>query len=508
MKLLLLLLSAVAAAHGYNILCIHTVPSKSHFQLMKGIVDPLVKAGHQVTMMTTFPDTTSQKNLKYVDVSNIMKVMPTNVNMMDRGSQDMSLVMAMARNISRLAIETPAVREMLVKEQFDAVVSEWFFSDVDSGYAAVQEVPWILLSGMVMHTHIEHLVDAVRSVPTIPALMNDAGIPMDFYARLKNTFAYLFMTFATLKDYPMVKSNYDAYFTPIAKARGVTLQPFDEAVHNISILFVNSHPSFAPAHSLPPNVIEIAGYHIPEDTPPLPEDLQLLLDSSSRGVIYFSMGSVLKSTQLPEKVKKDIISIFADLPYTVLWKFEDKLDNLPKNVHIRPWFPQTSVLAHNNVKVFITHGGLLSTLESLKFGVPVIAIPVFGDQPSNAMRCVREGHALMVTFSSDMGEELRAALNEMLGNDKYYKRAKYLSKLFQSRPVTPTKLIQHYVELAIESKGAHHLRSKSLLYSWYQLWMLDQIGLLLLILYIIYRVFKIIGSFFKKENVKKKQKRN
>lgn len=508
MKLLLLLLSAVAAAHGYNILCIHTVPSKSHFQLMKGIVDPLLKAGHQVTMMTTFPDSTPQKNLKYVDVSEIKNAVPTNINMMDRGNQDMSLVMEMARNISRLAIETPAVREMLAKEQFDAVVSEWFFSDVDAGYAAVQEVPWILLSGMVMHTHMEYLVDTVRSVPTIPAIKNDVGIPMDFYGRLTNTFAYLFMTFSTLKDYPLVKSNYDTYFSPIAKARGVTLQPFDEAVHNISILFVNSHPSFAPAQSLPPNVIEIAGYHIAEETPPLPKDLQLLLDSSPQGVIYFSMGSVLKSAQLPEKMKKDLISIFADLPYTVLWKFEEKLDNLPKNVHIQPWFPQTSILAHKNVKVFITHGGLLSTLESLKFGVPVIAIPVFGDQPSNAMRSVRAGYALMVTFSIDVGGELRAALNEMLGNDKYYKRAKYLSKLFQNRPVTPTKLIQHYVELAIESKGAHHLRSKTLLYSWYQLWMLDQIGLLLLILYIIYRVFKKIGSFFKKENVKKKQKRN
>lgn len=56
--------------------------------------------------------------------------------MMDRGNQDMSLVIEMARNISRLAIETPAVREMLVKEQFDAVVSEWFFSDVDAGHVS------------------------------------------------------------------------------------------------------------------------------------------------------------------------------------------------------------------------------------------------------------------------------------------------------------------------------------------------------------------------------------
>ncbi|CAH2101141.1 unnamed protein product [Euphydryas editha] len=508
MKLFLLLLLAVTTAHGYNILCIQTVPSKSHFQLMKGIADPLLKAGHQVTMITTFPDSKPEKNLKYVDVSRVQEVMPRNMNMMDRNNQDMSYVKMLARNISRVAIETPAVREMLVKEQFDAVVSEWFFSDVDAGYAAVQQVPWILLSGMVMHYHIEYLVDTVRSVPTIPAIKNDAGIPMDFHARLTNTFAYLFMTYGTLLDYPLEKSNYEKYFGPIANSRGVTLQPFREALHNISIVFVNSHPSFAPAQSLPPNVIDIGGYHISEYTPPLPKDLQDLLDSSRQGVVYFSLGSVLKSAQMPEQMKKDLVSIFGELPYTVLWKFEDKLDNLPKNVHIRPWLPQTSILAHKNVKVFITHGGLLSTLESLKFGVPIIAIPVFGDQPSNAMRSVRAGYALMVTFATDMGRELKVALNEMLGNDSYYKRAKVLSKLFVNRPVTTTKLIQHYVELAIESRGAHHLRSKTHLYSWYQIWMLDQIGLLLLILYVIYRVFKKIASFFKKDNIKKKQKRN
>ncbi|XP_046975452.1 UDP-glucosyltransferase 2-like [Vanessa cardui] len=504
MKLVLVFLSVVATACAYNILCIQTVPSKSHYHLMKGIVDPLLKAGHQITFISTYPEAKPVKNLKYIDVSHIQMLI-RNIDMGDRTKQGMSVVREFARNISRAAIGSPAVKEALMKERFDAVVTEWFFSDADSGYAAVQQVPWILLSGMTMHPHIENLVDAVRSVPVLPAIKNDSPIPMNFWSRVMNTFAFIYTSTGTVLDYPLVKSDYESYFSPIAKARGVTLPSYEEALYNVSILFVNSHPSFAPAQSLPPNVVEIGGYHISEEIPPLPKDLQDLLDSSTQGVVYFSMGSVLKSSQLPEKTKQDLIKLFGELPYTVLWKFEEKLEGLPKNVHIRPWMPQSSILAHKNLKVFITHGGLLSTLESLRYGVPIIAIPVFGDQPSNAQRCVRGGHALMVDFTPEMGGPLKAALKEMLSNDRYYKQAKYLSRLFTDRPVTTTHLIQHYVRLAIETNGADHLRSKALLYSWYQLWMLDQLAFLLVVLYIIYSVFKKIIGLFKKGNQHKNQ---
>ncbi|XP_064075765.1 UDP-glucosyltransferase 2-like isoform X1 [Vanessa tameamea] len=505
MKSVLVFLSVVATAFGYNILCIQSVPSKSHYHLMKGIVDPLLKAGHQITFVSTFPEAKPVKNLKYIDISHI-QMLTQNVDMIDRAKQGMSVVREFARNISRDAIGTPAVKEALMKEKFDAVVTEWFFSDVDSGYAAVQQVPWILLSGMTMHPHMENLVDTVRSVPMVPAIKNDSPIPMNFWSRLVNTFAFIYMSTGSFLDYSLVKSDYETYFTPIAKARGVTLPSYEEALYNVSILFVNSHPSFAPAQGLPPNVIEIGGYHISEEIPPLPKELQDLLDSSPQGVVYFSMGSVLKSSLLPEKTRQDLIKLFGELPYTVLWKFEEKLEGLPKNVHIRPWMPQSSILAHKNLKVFITHGGLLSTLETLRFGVPIIAIPVFGDQPSNAQKCVRGGHALRVDFTPDMGAPLKAALLEMLSNDSYYKQAKYLSQLFTDRPVNTTHLIQHYVRLAIKTNGAHHLRSKALLYSWYELWMLDQFAFLLVILYIIYSVFKKIVGLFRKDKIVKSKK--
>lgn len=75
--------------------------------------------------------------------------------------------------------------------------------------------------------------------------------------------------------------------------------------------------------------------------------------------------------------------------------------------------------AHKNTKVFITHGGLLSTLEALRYGVPLIAVPVFGDQPSNAARAVRAGYAVKVEFEpATIADGLRTALKEILSSDR------------------------------------------------------------------------------------------
>ena len=44
----------------------------------------------------------------------------------------------------------------------------------------------------------------------------------------------------------------------------------------------------------------------------------------------------------------------------ILWKWdEDNIADLPKNVMIKKWVPQQDILAHPNLKLFVTHGGLL-----------------------------------------------------------------------------------------------------------------------------------------------------
>jgi len=44
---------------------------------------------------------------------------------------------------------------------------------------------------------------------------------------------------------------------------------------------------------------------------------------------------------------------------------------------------QKAVLAHPNVRMFYTHGGINSMIEALHFGVPVLCTPFHTDQMDN-----------------------------------------------------------------------------------------------------------------------------
>jgi UDP:flavonoid glycosyltransferase YjiC (YdhE family) len=52
------------------------------------------------------------------------------------------------------------------------------------------------------------------------------------------------------------------------------------------------------------------------------------------------------------------------------------------------------VLAHTDV--FITHVGANSMHEALFYGVPLVCVPHFGDQPQNAHRVVAEGAGVLL----------------------------------------------------------------------------------------------------------------
>lgn len=84
-----------------------------------------------------------------------------------------------------------------------------------------------------------------------------------------------------------------------------------------------------------------------------------------------------------EVKRKIILDAFAQLPdYHFMWKFEKNITgfDLPKNVMVRPWLPQSDILAHPKVMAFFTHSGLLSTQESIWRGVPIIGMPFVYDQ--------------------------------------------------------------------------------------------------------------------------------
>ena len=68
------------------------------------------------------------------------------------------------------------------------------------------------------------------------------------------------------------------------------------------------------------------------------------------------------------------------------------------------------------MKLFISHGGLLSCTEATYFGVPLLAIPVFGDQYHNAKTINEKGQGIILEYDNITESTFTWSLKEILGN--------------------------------------------------------------------------------------------
>jgi glucuronosyltransferase len=120
---------------------------------------------------------------------------------------------------------------------------------------------------------------------------------------------------------------------------------------------------------------------VKNETKPLPEDIKSFIESAEHGVVYFSLGGNLKPSKMKPEKQRDILAALLKLKQKVIWKWDDESLKVDENKFlVRKWFPQDDILAHPNVKLFVTHGGLLSCTESILRGKPIVGIPIFGDQ--------------------------------------------------------------------------------------------------------------------------------
>jgi glucuronosyltransferase len=73
---------------------------------------------------------------------------------------------------------------------------------------------------------------------------------------------------------------------------------------------------------------------------------------------------------------------------------------------------------HPNVKAFVTHGGLMGTMEAVYSAVPMVAIPLFGDQFHNLKNYEEEGIAVRLDYTTITKEKVLKALREVLENPR------------------------------------------------------------------------------------------
>lgn len=305
----------------------------------------------------------------------------------------------------------PNVQKLLKSdEKFDVVIVEQFVNDALKVFAYHYNAPLVLFVTFSSNAWINPLVANPAPPSYIPEQKIDLD-PKNFWHRLKNNIIYVFGELnRNLLFFPAQEKIMKKYFPEAPD--------LDKLLYNASLVLLNSHISTNKAVPRVPSMIDIGGFHV---KPPkkLPQDLQQYLDNAKEGVVYFSMGSALQSVNLPKEKREALLRVFSKLKQNVLWKWEDDdLPGQPPNVKLGKWLPQQDILAHPNIKAFITHGGLLSLIESVYHGVPILSIPVFGDQVSNAMEASWNGCGRYILYSELDEKKLEEALNDILTTQK------------------------------------------------------------------------------------------
>ena len=127
---------------------------------------------------------------------------------------------------------------------------------------------------------------------------------------------------------------------------------------------------------------------------------------------------------MTDELRITMTSAFKGLKQKILWKWEsEEMKDKPSNIKLSKWLPQESILAHPNLKLFVTHGGQSSCQEALCHKKPTVVVPIFGDQPSNAIEAERRGYGINIPFPELTTEKLSNGINRILQEPKFTQRA-------------------------------------------------------------------------------------
>ncbi|CAH1153876.1 unnamed protein product [Phaedon cochleariae] len=486
MMLLLIFLAAINLTQSAKILGIFPIPSRNHFVTGSRLMRELANRGHQVTVVSPFEETGTQGNYTGIHIGNTIPVLKRfQKSFYERESMNFisstNYLHNMAYELTEALLTDSTIQHLLKSNKnFDLVVIEYFMNEAALGIANILKTPIVLVSSLPPSTLNNHLFANPLPTSYVPNILTSYSGDMSYWQRFNNLLYNAYNNYyRTLRMLP--KHN-----QLMEECLGKNLD-FYEVITSVNLILLNSHPSVTEPVPLMPNMIEIGGAHL-GPLCKLPDDLEDFMDSAKDGVILFSMGSNLKSADLGSEKIESLISAFRQIRQRVLWKLEEELPDLPGNVKVVNWIPQAEVLAHPNTKAFITHGGLFSTIEAVHFGVPIVGIPVYGDQKSNIARAVRDEYAVSVPFTDISSENVAAAIHEIL-KPKYSLNIQQRSRDLRDRPVEPLANAIYWIEFILNHDGAKYLQSPGVKLPSYKRHLIDVIIVLVIIDIVLFLIF-------------------
>ncbi|XP_005395395.1 PREDICTED: UDP-glucuronosyltransferase 1-2 isoform X1 [Chinchilla lanigera] len=502
---LLLMACVTPWAEGGKVL---VVPMEgSHWLSMKDVVRQLHARGHQAVVLApevswhikeedfftvnfyAFPYTQEEYNHLFLDYT---KMVFETQNYVESFLKTVSVFKKLSAAYERSCVEllrNNSLISQLNSSSFDVVLNDPVFpcGAVLAKYLSIPAV--FFLRGIPCGLDFES-TGCPNPSSYVPQLLTTYSDHMTFLQRVKNMLYPLGLKFFC----HIVLSPYESIASELFQGE-------------VSLVDVLSHASvwlfrgdFVLEYPRPvmPNMVFIGGINC-VSRKPLSQEFEAYVNASGEhGIVVFSLGSMV--SEIPEKKAMAIAEGLGKIPQTVLWRYTGTPpSNLAKNTILVKWLPQNDLLGHPKTRAFITHAGSHGIYEGICNGVPMVMMPLFGDQMDNAKRMETRGAGVNLNVLEMTADDLEDALKKVIYDKSYKENIMRLSSLHKDRPIEPLDLAVFWVEFVMRHKGAPHLRPAAHDLTWYQYHSLDVIGFLLaIVLFVAFVAFKCCAYGFRK----------
>ncbi|KAK3866765.1 hypothetical protein Pcinc_027723 [Petrolisthes cinctipes] len=400
---------------GGNVLILHPIFSGSHERVVRGVGEVLAKRGHQVTQIRWRSSLTQEVNSSV----KIITLSPDNSDLrypyMDRNGTfhpPITMLWERPRRTWQKLLGDTALLKELKEGRYSVAVVDLIANECSLALAYRLGLPVVGYWGYNYQGSQPGHMGMLQSPGVVPAFMSELGASMTFPDRVFNALVVL------------VESIFSAYQLYVTDYYIKKLEPevpdSRQLLSQVDAVVVNSHWLVDYPKLLPPHV-QYLGCATCGPPSPLPPNLESWMREAEEGVVVFALGLTgFDASAVPTHIIHSFLSAFSHLKQQVLFKFDPAfLDHVPHNVLVLDWIPQRDILGSSSVG------------EAVYYGVPMVVMPIFADQGDNSRRIVDRGLGVQVDKTEITQHNVLAALNTILGDDKYRQTAKKFSRLCQ-----------------------------------------------------------------------------
>lgn len=316
------------------------------------LVRKLVDRGHQLTIITNYltPDFLEMDNVTEIVLDRLVFDMSRYPNAFDKllspdssswGITPLLLrsMMEYPRYITETLYNDERIKQIMAKDDYDLVIVSQVLYLTSAPLALHFKAPMIIFSPNKLFPGVASELGDEEHTSYVPFIFIGYTDRMNVWQRTVNT--------VLTKAYQYISHYYEIYtISPLVRQLGILPDELhlQDTLKNVSLVFVNSHPTFTYQRTLPPQVIEVGGLHC-RLAHSLPPTLQDFIAGAKEGFIIFGIGSLQQMEDMPERLIQTFIRTFDQLPQRIIWQWKGKIrPDLPDNVLAIPWLPQQDLL--------------------------------------------------------------------------------------------------------------------------------------------------------------------